>query len=262
MSYDILVFDPTAAPVGRDDLRVWLDEGARAQGPSPIVDRAVELLQQFYRPLSEAPDQLVEGGGHFADYGVEGAVLYLSVPWFDAEDVTAVVHRLAAEHGWGFEDVSTTDGMLWRPDPQRTFSSSPLVGASLTVDNGGDHADPSPALLAASIDWISDHRGPAFAILSFGDDDYLQYAGGRDGLTVERRTPAEAAPGFRHAVAATSASTAGELIELPGATRSFRVLPNEILTDRDAMDLVLALARGAEASASIAWHDITSTFSH
>ena len=47
---------------------------------------------------------------------------------------------------------------------------------------------------------------------------------------------------------------------LPGATRSFRVLPNEILTDRDAMDLVLALARGAEASASIAWHDITSTF--
>ncbi|SDO75672.1 hypothetical protein SAMN04487788_0737 [Microbacterium testaceum StLB037] len=259
MSYDIHVFDPAAAPIGREALRAWLAGPARDEQPSALITRAVGVLQQFYRPLSEAPDTLTEGE-HFADYAPEGALLSLSAPWYDAEDLTAVVHRLATEHGWGFDDVSVTDGMLWRPDPARQVDPTPLGGASLTVENGGTHADPSPALLAASVDWIADHRGPAFAILNLGEDDYVQYAGGRDGLTVERRTPAATPPGFRHTVAATSASTAGDLVDLPGATRSFRVLPNEVLSAPDAVTLVLASAQGASVPASIAWHDITSTF--
>ncbi len=151
MSYDIHVFDPAAAPLGREALRAWLAGPARDEQPSALITRAVGVLQQFYRPLSEAPDTLTEGE-HFADYAPEGALLSLPAPWYDAEDLTAVVHRLATEHGWGFDDVSVTDGMLWRPDPARQVDPTPLAGASLTVENGGTHADPSPALLAASVD--------------------------------------------------------------------------------------------------------------
>jgi len=259
MSYDIVVFDPASAPHDPSALRAWLDDEVRAAPSSPMVARASELLQRFYRPLSEAPEVL-EPGEHFADYSAAGGELYISVPWHDAEDVTAVVHRLAAENGWGFWDVSVTDGTIWRPDPAGQPSNVPIADTALTIDNGGVHGDPSPALIAASIEWIADQHGPSFAIFERGGDDYVQYAGGREGVTVEMRVPASTEPGFRHLIAATSSDTEGDSVDLPGATRSFRVRSNEVLASADATALVLALAMEKTPPPSLFWHDITGMF--
>lgn len=254
MSYDILVFDPAEAPAGRDEAIAWLM--ARPEdGRNPRFDAWVADMQQVFPSYDHAPDE-IPPGALYAEYVPEGAAMTLQTAWPNAERLRALVHRLAVRHDLGFWDLSETDGSLWRP-PAPALSKAPHRGMALTTEDDGETADPSDALLAAAVDWVADGRGPSYLIVQLGPDDYAQAGGGREGLSLEWRRYGRDGS-FRHLIAATDADEDADLIDLPGRSRAFRVLPNERLSADAARSLLLDIVSGAQPTAI--WHDITHTF--
>ena len=124
MSYDLMVFEPTAAPTDRDAFMAWYGEQTKwSEGHSyddPAVTTAalrawfMEIIETFAPmngPLSDpdADDATV------TDYSVGREVIYAAFAWSKAENAREVVFRLAAKHAVGFFDVSTDNGGVWLP---------------------------------------------------------------------------------------------------------------------------------------------------
>jgi hypothetical protein len=124
VSYDLMVFDPDAAPRDRAAFMAWYarqTQWTETHGynnpdvPTPAL-RAwfVEMIRSFppmNGPLrSDDPDDPT-----VTDYGVGEMVIYAAFAWSQAEAAHERVKELAAKHRVGFFDVSSSD--VWLPTP-------------------------------------------------------------------------------------------------------------------------------------------------
>ena len=120
MSYDLLVFEPTAAPRTREEFRVWwLAQSEWSEGHS-YDDASVtsERLKLWYQDI-EAEWPCLNGpcfqernldSPKLTDYSIGKVVIYACFAWTEAENAYPVVRALAVKHGVGFYDVSGDEG--------------------------------------------------------------------------------------------------------------------------------------------------------
>jgi hypothetical protein len=118
MSYDLMVFDPAAAPKKRAPFLDWYDQQAEWDEGHDYDDPAVSsaALQVFYADIAQAfpPQQEEDGPG--TDYTIGKAVIYMTFEWDNIDAAHETVFRLAAEHLLGFFDVSSDLAEAWLPD--------------------------------------------------------------------------------------------------------------------------------------------------
>lgn len=127
MSYDLMVFDASAAPSDRDTFTQWFDALTEWGEGHSYDDSAVtsEPLRQWYRamlvafPAMNGPDadpSQSDDDPHVTDYSIAKQAIYCAFAWSVAEEAFNLVSRLAREHGVGFFDVSGDNGDILFPD--------------------------------------------------------------------------------------------------------------------------------------------------
>lgn len=125
MSYDLMVFEPSAAPAGREAFLQWF-EGQSQWGEAHDYNDpacASRKLQAWFLDMIAAFPAM--NGPHasedfenpkIADYCIGTAVIYATFRWSEVEDAYKAMFEAARMHGVGFFDVSADDGQVWMPD--------------------------------------------------------------------------------------------------------------------------------------------------
>ena len=124
MSYDLMVFEPSAAPRDRVSFMAWYDkqmqwsEDHRYDDPEVTSKRLQAWFQEMihsYPPMcgplacDDVDDPKV------THYSIGRDVIYAAFSWSCAEDAYAAMRRLALQHKVGFFDVSAADGEIFFP---------------------------------------------------------------------------------------------------------------------------------------------------
>jgi hypothetical protein len=124
MSYDLMVFDPKAAPQDRKGFLLWFhDQTVWGEGHSyndPTVC-APDLRAWFLDIIKAYPAM----NGPYAsdnvddpkvtDYSIGKLVIYAAFSWSETEGAYRSTFDLAKKHRLGFFDVSADDGQVWVP---------------------------------------------------------------------------------------------------------------------------------------------------
>ena len=126
MSYDLMVFDPKAAPAGRPAFRAWYkrqtdwQRGYNYNDPNhctPQLRAWFDDMVQSFPPLN-GPFATHDFNDDFvADYSIGPLVIYMAFGWTLARPAYDKVFTLAQKHRVGFYDVSGDegDGLIWTP---------------------------------------------------------------------------------------------------------------------------------------------------
>jgi hypothetical protein len=119
MSYDLMVFDPEAAPRDRQAFRAWFSQQAEWGEDHDYGDPVVttprlcnwyEAIRRDY-PNMNGPDAAADDDiDRSADYSIGKLMIYAAFPWSLAEDVYPRARELAVECEVGFYDVSGDEG--------------------------------------------------------------------------------------------------------------------------------------------------------
>lgn len=134
MSYDLMVFEKTAAPKNRGDFMEWYEKQTEWDEDHEYNDPAVTsndlrnwfmaITKKFPQmngpcaPDDEAWEKMEEMGtdSYVTDYSIGKEMIYAAFSWSLADEAFETVKELAKEHGVGFFDVSSTDGEIIFPD--------------------------------------------------------------------------------------------------------------------------------------------------
>jgi hypothetical protein len=114
MSYDLFVFDPSAAPRERSAFRAWFDEQLQSGEDNP-ANSSVCLQTWYEAMLSEWPnmqeidDDQVDNP-QVAGYSCASHSIYIDFRWTVAELAYEATRSNAVKCGVGFYDVSGDDG--------------------------------------------------------------------------------------------------------------------------------------------------------
>ena len=130
MSYDLMVFDPAAAPREREEFMQWYDVQTEWAEDHEYDDPAVttpalrawflEMIETF--PAMNGPyggdedDDDYFDNPHVSDYCIGKSVIYTAFAWSVADEAYETVCTLAAKHGVGFFDVSSDDAEIRFPN--------------------------------------------------------------------------------------------------------------------------------------------------
>jgi hypothetical protein len=124
MSYDLMVFDPLAAPRNREDFLSWYDAQTQWTEQHTYDDPKITTpaLASWFAEMSRTFPPM---NGPFAsddfdnpmvtDYSVGQSLIYAAFAWSQAEAAFETVDRLAAKHAVGFFDVSGEEGIIRFP---------------------------------------------------------------------------------------------------------------------------------------------------
>ena len=124
MSYDLMVFDPAAAPTDRTAFLAWYaDQTKWAEGHSyddpavsaPALAAWYADLIQTYPPMNGPLASADPDNPKVSDYSIGKAVIYVAFGWSQAEAAGVAMYRTAVKHHVGFFDVSADDGLIWYP---------------------------------------------------------------------------------------------------------------------------------------------------
>jgi hypothetical protein len=124
MSYDLMVFDTTAAPSTRSAFMEWYRQ--QTQWPeshgynnpevpaSALREWFLEMIKTF-PPMNGplASDDFDDP--KVTEYSLGETAIYACFAWSQAEQAYRQMFDLAAKHQVGFFDVSATDGDIWLP---------------------------------------------------------------------------------------------------------------------------------------------------
>lgn len=119
MSYDLMVFDPAAAPAKkRAPFLDWYDQQAEWEEGHSYDDPAISspALRAFYEEIAQTFPAMQDDDGPGTDYTIGKAVIYMTFEWERIDDAHETVFRLAAKHALGFFDVSSDLAETWLPD--------------------------------------------------------------------------------------------------------------------------------------------------
>lgn len=125
MSYDLMVFEPEAAPKDHDAFMDWYFKLTKwADGPYDDPTRTSARLRAWVKdmqcafPDMNAPDAEVHLQGDdsaLSDYTIGRQFVYASFAWSKAAAAVGEAERLAKLHGVGFFDVSSDGEEVWLP---------------------------------------------------------------------------------------------------------------------------------------------------
>lgn len=129
MSYDLMVFEPTAAPKDRKQFMKWYREQTQwAEGHSyndPSVSSPAlqawfqDMIQVF--PAMNGPYASEDvDDPKVTDHCIGKTVIYSAFAWSCAEEAHGAMKQLAIKHNVGFFDVSANEGEIVFPDKLRT----------------------------------------------------------------------------------------------------------------------------------------------
>ncbi|AVP96852.1 hypothetical protein C7S18_06390 [Ahniella affigens] len=127
MSYDLMVFAPSAAPKKRAAFLDWYDEQSEWEEDhsydNPDVStpalRAwfMDMIKSFPAlngPFAANDSADTEAAG--TDYSIGRSVIYAAFPWSKAEQAYETMFALAEKHGVGFFNASSEQAEVWLPD--------------------------------------------------------------------------------------------------------------------------------------------------
>lgn len=126
MSYDLMVFDPEAAPKNHDEFLEWYavqtkwDEEKSYYDPavsSPQLQSWLADMYSSHPPMNGpgAPAELPEDESMLADYSIGEQIVYVGFAWSKAQAAYEDVFRLASKYHLGFFDVSSEESKVWLP---------------------------------------------------------------------------------------------------------------------------------------------------
>lgn len=126
LSYDLMVFEPEAAPKDRAAFLAWYAKLTAWGEPHDYDDPSftTPALQAWYRdmiklfPPMNGPDADPDfDGDTLTGYSCASQAIYLDFRWSQAQSAYDHVKTLARQHRLGFFDVSADDGQVWEPLP-------------------------------------------------------------------------------------------------------------------------------------------------
>jgi hypothetical protein len=127
MSYDLMVFELSAAPRERKEFLAWYEHQSEWEEDHSYDDPAVTssaLRAWFMEMIGEFPamngpfatEFLEEKELRFTDYSVGRNLIYAGFAWSQAKAAYAISFRLAGKHKVGFFDASGDKGTVYVPD--------------------------------------------------------------------------------------------------------------------------------------------------
>lgn len=263
-----MVFDPAAAPRGRDAFLAWFeaqtdwaDDRTYDDPANTTADLAgwyAEMNRDFPDMNGPRQETILNSpyNARATGYTIGETLIYVDFRWSEAEAADAAVRALAVKHGVGYFNPSASNGEIWFPPTDRWPDKTPIPGLSLRLEARQAFDQPSLALIEASVDWLRTDGGPGFLILERdAGDNYAQVGGGNGQYTLEWRETSGGV--FRHWVAGHPNVRRGADIKIPGNGSHFTVKGNERLTDSDVKALLTAFAFGDARPPQYAWRDIT-----
>ena len=126
MSYDLMVFEPEAAPKNHQSFREWYFEQTKWNEGHSYGDPAITSsrlrnwfadMAKTFPPLNSVSsgDELPDDEASATDYSIGKEFIYAAFAWSKVEDAYKTVFDLAAKHGVGFFNVSSNDEEVWLP---------------------------------------------------------------------------------------------------------------------------------------------------
>jgi len=125
MSYDLMVFEPEAAPKSHHDFMEWYFQLTKwNDGPyddpkqtSARLRAWVQGMQRTFPDMNtpEAEIHLQDDDGVLADYTIGRQFVYAGFAWSKAVVAAGEAERLAKLHAMGFFDVSSNGEEVWLP---------------------------------------------------------------------------------------------------------------------------------------------------
>ncbi|AQU86846.1 hypothetical protein B0W47_04485 [Komagataeibacter nataicola] len=121
MSYDLMVFDPAAAPRDRTEFLAWYRQQMKDAGDGSATTPALnawygDMCRTFPDMDSVELEASDDAGSYMTDYSsTTPHMIYAAFAWSVAEEAYALTRELAIRHQIGFFDVSATDGEILFP---------------------------------------------------------------------------------------------------------------------------------------------------
>ncbi len=150
MSYDLMVFEPEAAPLDYESFLTWYhdqtewSEDHGYDNPEVLSPRLLAWFMDMIRTFPAmngpyAPSSDPEDDAATADYCSGKSIIYVAFAWSKAEAAYSAVFDLARRHGVGFFDASGSDGRVYLPDGQGElklmFSKPPSDAPEFKVED-------------------------------------------------------------------------------------------------------------------------------
>ncbi|RUO29571.1 hypothetical protein [Aliidiomarina soli] len=124
MSYDLMVFEPTAAPKERKEFMAWYahqikwTEDHGYQNPtvsSPGLQAWLQEMVEHFPAMNGPLANEDSDDSRVTDYSIGQNVIYSAFSWSVVEEAYPKVRELAIKHSVGFFDVSADNGEIIFP---------------------------------------------------------------------------------------------------------------------------------------------------
>lgn len=131
MSYDLMVFDPAAAPAGRDAFMEWYDRQTEWEEDHDYQDPTVSapILQAWMAEMvlqlpswDQIDDEDQYDGPNASEYNTGKSIIYIAFSWSNAELAHELTFQLAKKHRLGFFDIGAPGADVWMPTPDGGYA--------------------------------------------------------------------------------------------------------------------------------------------
>ncbi|MCA9035777.1 MAG: hypothetical protein KDA91_11640 [Planctomycetaceae bacterium] len=125
MSYDLMVFDPSAAPMDREEFLAWCDlqndqtevfDPTRTEFSTPGLRSWLEEMLRVF-PAMDGPYCSADRDDdpHLTDYEMNRTSIFACFAWSKAKSAYNAVMSIAEKHGIAVYEISDPGGRIWRP---------------------------------------------------------------------------------------------------------------------------------------------------
>lgn len=233
VSYDLMVFDPTAAPRQRHEFLAWYTiqvQGRESHGyndPAILTpalrawfDEMIETFPPLNGPLAGGdPDD-----PKVAEYCLGRSMILAGFAWSEADAAYDLVKKLARSHGVGFFDLSGEDGDIWWP-------TAPW---KLSCEARGEIPLPPDSTFRELLTNL-DAKANCFYILEHDNGKYIQCGGSPAACTVELRVYDQAERYIHCVIGRAEGSREETAVTMSQGV--VHVQQNEVLNCADAAEL-------------------------
>jgi hypothetical protein len=185
MSYDLMVFDVSAAPRSQQAFMDWYGKQTKWQEshgynnpniPAPALQTWFHEIIRTFPPMNGPLASNDHDDDRVTDYSLGRSVIYAAFAWSEADAAYQLVKELAAKHEVGFFDVSGDEGDIWLP----------AAGWKFSCEARGDVPLPFDQTFGEVLSKLNS-RSNSYFILEQANGNYIQCGGSKEACTVEFR---------------------------------------------------------------------------
>jgi hypothetical protein len=124
MSYDLMVFDPAAAPDNRVEFLAWFNQQTEwtenldyndPDNLSPVLRSWFMDFIQTFPPMNGPLAGDDYDDPHVTDYSLARGLVYAAFAWSQCELAYRHMFQTAAKHKIGFFNASSSEAWIWVP---------------------------------------------------------------------------------------------------------------------------------------------------